>query len=115
MDLIIQKLENIEKQLKTVATKYTDLNVEYRILKEDNARLNEALESYKRENINLKKELEERLNVDNSAEILQENLPETDRKRSGKSDKNGSVDQIKLELDNYISEIDQCIELIQSR
>ncbi|MBK9257094.1 MAG: hypothetical protein IPM42_16575 [Saprospiraceae bacterium] len=108
-------MENIEKQLKAVATKYKDLTVEQTILKEDNTRLNEVLESYKKENINLKKELEERLDVESSTVITKEILPDADTKRADESYKNESADQIKLELDNYISEIDQCIELIQSR
>ena len=115
MDFIVEKLDVIEKQLKELAKSYTDLKVDYKILQEDNLKLTELIQQFKNEKINNKEESEESLKTESRSGLQSQILPEHVEILSANSNTEQNVQQIKLELENYISEIDQCIEIIQSK
>ena len=113
MENIITKLEDLEKKLEAFVKKYRNLEIEYKILKEERDELHNKLKSNTVNNKILKEESEKMEN-----DVLSENEQkqvETDTKAVSNTVQKSDVKQIRLELNSYIADLDQCIEIIQSR
>lgn len=101
------QLEEILKEVRKLRSGYETLaaaNRQYEVQLSD---LKVEADQYKKENIKLKKELEEKVEGKNSK------LSQSDV-RSESSGK-GDDAQIKLQLDDFIKDIDQCIQIIQAK
>lgn len=113
MENVVEKLEIIESGLKILITKHKDLQIEYTILKEERDLLQEEINKIKIENIN---KISENNKKAGSSVVIQEDNPvEQAEKLEDKTKSVEEIKQMKMELDSYISEIDQCIEIIQSK
>jgi cell shape-determining protein MreC len=111
---LIQSLDKILEISSKVRSKYQDLrkkNVELEVQLSD---LKVEADQYKQENIKLKKELGERIKGDNKTMLVKTDSSSPDISTSGDV-ADAKNQQIKLQLDEFIEEIDQCIQIIQAK
>lgn len=113
MENIITRLAEIEKVLKDAVKKYKNLEIEYKVLKEER---DELLNKLKSINVN-KPETDTGISAEegkNVSESEQEGIG-TEKKAIKKVSKENEVRQIRMELDTFIADLDQCIDTIQSK
>lgn len=115
MKNISQNLDAILKSVISVKTKYHYLKQRNKEIEVQLSDLKVEADHYKQEIIKLKKELEEiegkvkysKLSIkDESSVVIVESFKQ-------EQDKNNA--QIKLQIDEFIEDIDQCIQIIQSK
>jgi len=105
---------NLNRQLDEILIEVRKLRAGYESLAAANSKYEVQLsdlkveaDQYKQENIKLKKELEAKREVKNSKLSQSEDKSDS----SGTDDKSG----MKLQLDEFIKDIDQCIQIIQAK
>ncbi|MBL0026686.1 MAG: hypothetical protein WBP08_07410 [Saprospiraceae bacterium] len=115
MKNMIQNLNIILEKVRDVRKKYQDLKQRNQELEVRFSDLKVEADIYKLEIINLKKELEGKTestkhsmlsNTNNSSDELLEKL---------KLEQNSKNSRLQLQLDEFIEDIDQCIQIIQSK
>jgi FtsZ-binding cell division protein ZapB len=113
MENVVEKLNNLESGIKSLIRKYKDLQVEFTILKEERDQLLSQVDQNIVDNKNKVSGKSEK--ADKSVDIVEVIPVENAEKLTGEVKSAENIKQIKLELESYISEIDQCIEIIQSK
>ncbi len=106
---------NTGKQLSDILSQVKKLRKAYEVLVKTNKQLEDQLshlkveaDQYKHENINLKKELEEPVGKSKSLSLKNDDTAVG----STEDDKNR---QMRLQLDECIKDIDQCIQIMQAK
>ncbi|MBL0101416.1 MAG: hypothetical protein IPP49_16400 [Saprospiraceae bacterium] len=114
-------MENLVQNLDEILAGINKLREAYIILEEEKNKIEVHLsdlkveaDQYKQENIKLKKELGERIKGDNKTMLVKTDSSSPDISTSGDV-ADAKNQQIKLQLDEFIEEIDQCIQIIQAK
>lgn len=72
-------------------------------------------DQYKEEILKLKKELKDKAEAENIVMLSQSGSSDKSKISASDTDQNVKNAQIKLQLDEFIEDIDQCIQIIQSK
>ena len=115
-------MENMIQNLDEILKSVTDIRMKYQLLKQKNNLIETQLSDlkveagqYKQEIINLKKELDERGESVKYSMLVNTDEPSVTEVESIKLEQKTANDKIKLQLDEFINDIDQCIQIIQSK
>ncbi len=111
-------IQNLDEILKSV----TKLKIGYQFLVKNNKELEVQLsdlkveaDQYKQEIIYLKKEQEEKSEKENNSMLLQTDNSSVDSIAVLKQEQKNKNARIQLQLDEFIEDIDQCIQIIQAK
>jgi hypothetical protein len=114
-NMVIQGLDDILKGMEKLKDQYTKLKLRNQELESQNSILKVEAEQYIQENIVLKKEVEEKAIEFEKAKLVPSEQPQTVDIEAIKLDQKQKNAQIQLQLDGFVEEIDQCIQIIQTK
>jgi len=115
-------MENLIQNLDVILKSVTEMKAGYQRLKKNNAQLEVQIsdlkveaDKYIQEIIKLKKELDERAEVENISMLSLEDKTSAISIEALKEEQKSKNASIKLQLDEFIEDIDQCIQIIQAK
>jgi len=108
LDEILEGMQKLKDQYNRLELRNQELESEYSILKVE-------AEQYIQENILLKKEVEEKAIVLEKPILVPTEQSQTVDIEALKLEQKQKNAQIKLQLDGFVEEIDQCIQIIQTK
>lgn len=115
-------MENLVQNLDEILAGINKLREAYIILEEEKNKIEVHLsdlkveaDQYKQEIIDLKKKLEEKSEKENHSMLLQTDYSSEDSIATLKMEQKTNNARIQLQLDEFIEDIDQCIQIIQAK
>lgn len=115
-------MKNLIKNLDEILKSVTELKTGYQFLVKNNKKLEVQLsdlkveaDQYKQEIIYLKKELEEKSEKENNSMLSQTDNSSVESIAILKQEQKANNNRIQLQLDEFIEDIDQCIQIIQAK
>ena len=115
-------MKNLKQNLDEILKSVTELKTGYQVLVKNNKELEVQLsdlkveaDQYKQEIIDLKKKLEEKSEKENHSMLLQTDYSSEDSIATLKMEQKTNNARIQLQLDEFIEDIDQCIQIIQAK
>lgn len=114
-NMVIQGLDDILKGMEKLKDQYHSLKLRNQELERQNSFLKVETEQYIQENIVLKKEVEEKAIELEKAKLVPAEQPLTVDIEALKDEHKQKNAQIQLRLDGFVEEIDQCIQIIQTK
>ena len=114
-NMLIQDLDKILKSIIKLNEKYQHLSTQNQKLKEEIEVLKVVSDQYKEENIKIKEEWEKKeAEEDKSLLLKSDKLSGTDVEAlvKNQTEKNAAI---KVQLDGFIEDIDQCIQITQAK
>ena len=115
MKNLVQNLDKILEVSGEIKTKYQDLKKKNRELEVQLSDLKVEADQYKQEIIYLKKELEEKSEKENNSMLSQTDNSSVESIAILKQEQKANNNRIQLQLDEFIEDIDQCIQIIQAK
>ncbi|MBK9735857.1 MAG: hypothetical protein IPO92_13205 [Saprospiraceae bacterium] len=114
-NILIHKLDEVLTSVERLKEKYKLLSGQNEILTNQISILKVETEKYKQE-IKKIKEASEKKDVDGVISILpKSDVPSSEEIEALKNEQKEKNAQIKLQLDGFIEDIDQCIQIIQAK
>jgi len=115
-------MKNLSQNLDEILKSVTELKTGYQVLYKNNkelevhfSNLKVEADQYKQEILHLRKELEEMVMKENHSMLLQtDNLSQAVIEAKSTENKSNSA-KIQMQLDEFIEDIDQCIQIIQAK
>jgi hypothetical protein len=109
---VVQDLESVIAGIQELKNKYQHLSLQNKELQHQISLLKVETENKNIENIKIKEELERIAEVRNNSVVLTSVKPTDNVQEIADMDNNAKV---KIALDGFIEEIDQCIQIIQAK
>lgn len=116
MENLITNLDDVLKMVQKLRSNYLKLKSENESLEIQLSNLKVEADHYKSQLEKIKSEQEEKVEVDTKTKLsTSENPTNHLTTNMDESSKNATIEQVKLQLEGFIEDIDQCIQIIQTK